>query len=669
MESHFNFWTPTAVKDLTIQSANHLSSFPQKVKNRLIKLGEWADKITYIGQHSIEVKLTIQEQDYETYSPYLLKGRAKKLLINKEISKNEDTAQKPNSLKNAFKVCAIIALFPFLFATKAAYKYLYVQSHFEKELAAHESKTLNHLLEKYPDDPDLKSLDLCQQYHALKKEMKDQGNAFSYLKLKALIQDIQHLLLQFPEHQHAKELLKNILEIENHPLLNIQDEKEWFDFVECLVSLPISSFPDSFSKLFRMLETDKDKANFKLLIKNYIRYMRYGGYPSSNFPQDASAVYIAIITQLNFKNKYDEKEYIDLLNWLLDKADAENQNRIFVPSIRHTLLQIFYSHGLPRFKKPYTPELIALESRMINLDNGFAREFRERMLLALLFGLKGMSSIDPITFRLGGFRQETGILKTESKDLHINSQLNEYVYPILQDTMKQLEQTDEHTEWLNQLNQMFSKDGIPEFDAHLCVNQTDISSPHAWSQVRYKEYLLIGNQGYGCGDYPGVLVFKINPLNFDPKNSTKFKITMASEPTASRFKKGFDKKFLKQDYFQNLDAEFIGHLRLPLQKVGNCPWKAVKLNLFSAMFALNAYDDLKAGKSFKKIEKNLKPVCNQFKKDLTQPIREKLLENYIKRHADGSYPREPDEKLLETIYKKAKKKNWTSICKMLENRS
>lgn len=680
MSSSVNFWTPVTV----IDSGSGYDPIDRSgISQKFIRFGKWADEIAYFGKRKVEIKYKENPPDSDDHCSHYssLRGRAKKLIFTPEMSIQESISQDSNCYQVALKIIACLTLLPFLLVTKACYKYFYVQTFLD---AGHPSDdTLEDLLEKYPHDSDLKSLELCQQHRLLKQEMKEkeEEEEFSYQKFKDLIQNIQNLLKQHPEHKHAKDLLNHILgiplkknstdkdwkeisdNISGTPLLNIQNDDEWFDLFELLLTLPGNHYPESLSVLFKMLETNEDKANFKVLVNNYTKYLAYGSKYSY---LDAGNFYLAMISKLL---NVSDKQYLDLLNWILDKEMAANQKAHYISKNAYTCLSLFYYQCLPLFQRPYPQEVADLEKRMINFDNGFTQEFNERRLLAVLFGLNGTTSIDSVSFELRGFIQQTGDLKTNQSETHVNSQLNEYVYPILGDTLNKLMQNPNYANHLIQLNQVLSEDVLEDFEAQLCVNGTGDHRAHAWSQVRYKDYLLIGNQGYGCGNFSGVLVLKINSKEFNPKNSCKLKLSLNSQPTSSFFREGPNQEFLKQEYFDKLDPQFVGYLSLPKQKAGNCPWKAIKLNLISSLFILNTFDELESGKSFTDIEKKLKPLCNHLKKELTHPVREKILENYLIRHTDDSCPQKPDEALLDRIYEKAKRKNWLTIQTMLQNRS
>lgn len=655
MRVNFSFWVPTEVSDI-----GHFDySTRYQIKKKLIHFGEVIDRFFYIGSSRQEL-LSHRIHSDHTHGN-CLQGRAKVFnLQSRVLNIEEPITTRPRFIIMTLKIVAFVLFFPILITIKACYKYLYVKGFIDQQK---KYISLSKLLSAYPSDPDLICLNLCKEFGKFSGR-NDTDKATYYTRLRNHFLSVIDFCREHPEHAHGQELLKTILNFQTCVRVIFERSEDCFDFFKLIKKESLGQFvnPPSLYKVFEKVHSNENEKNFFLLCKVYF-------VVGVGLLSNTSLIYsILPYSQYIVPTILNQEEYLGLIRWMIEKQQEEIGNFIYIYSYGNylfpqTLLQTFHHYYLRNFEKPYSQPVQDLEQRFLQLDQDLTLESQERVLLSNLFGIGGYSSLHGSRFSLEGFRLETrGV--PGSQTFHPVSDLVDYVFPFLETTINRLSSRTGLKEPL-ELLQRTLRQSPPDFHALVCGNPTDHPNklPHAWSQVRYKEYLLIGNQGYASGEFPGIMIFKINPEKFDPANSKLLQLTKAKSPMKRFF---FSREpmsgYLNQEYFAELSPQWVGYIPLPYQKMANCPWKAFRLNLLSTLFILGGYESLKAGENPNLIVKRLgtKSLINK----LSRSIRKDLLQRYVTRHSRGS-GQQPDHDLLKKIADKAVKKRWSLFQRLL----
>jgi hypothetical protein len=133
-------------------------------------------------------------------------------------------------------ICICLPLLPI----KIVYKYLYVKTFFDKRYAEIKMENLiagkrerppilDDLLSKYPDDPDLLALELCIEYSNLNAEPPKEN---CYSELENLLSRIQKILDKHPQHEHAQDLLRDIINLRRNAFAERCTDEEWIEFAD-----------------------------------------------------------------------------------------------------------------------------------------------------------------------------------------------------------------------------------------------------------------------------------------------------------------------------------------------------------------------------------------------------------------------------------------------------
>ncbi|MBA3723116.1 MAG: hypothetical protein H0W88_12050 [Parachlamydiaceae bacterium] len=681
MTINFNFWTPTRVFDFS-DSGSLQGNYRNKINETLLKIAEWADDFFYLGSDGISVVRSPKEGC--TADLYVLKGRAKtsglhnQIVIEKNLSEgSENTEEVVNEKKFEKKPLyililktAIIAMFfPAFLIVKACYKYLYIKSFFEQYNATPVS--LDELIEAFPHDPDLITLKLSNQFDQFKKGTQQQPENY-YTDLLLLIDKIKENMQLNPHQEHANLLFKKCLNmglVSTVPWLKENDsegkflinDEQWFDFYGFVqkeseaLKLP-SDINLTFIEISKKIKTSEDKKNFRMIFE-----FGFFGAVLDLTPMKYFIATISVLKQENcvWKGHLEEDQCLEIINWLLDKEDIKQ-----IPKNSQTPLAFFQEKVLKNTPQPYKQNILDLEKRFTQMDAGFTQEFNDRRLLANIFGIGGNTKIQNIFADMSGFPFETGILR-DGELSPFKHNLNQIIYAELKLILGDSAQKSIYKDKLLQLQVLIDKKESPDFSSQLCVNATDlVDQPHAWSQVFYKGFLLIGNQGYGCQDYPGIVAFKVDKDKFKSSNSTKFKLE--SDKLGSLF--GMSMAFLNQEYFEGLNASALGYLPRPSQRGSNCPWKAIKLNILSLLFIICSGEDLGKGESFKTLQKRHSSECLSIMREIVDQLKIRLLEKYLKKHSDLNCNQKIDNTLIKNLAEKAAYKKWTHVQRVLQDR-
>ncbi|MBA3723115.1 MAG: hypothetical protein H0W88_12045 [Parachlamydiaceae bacterium] len=714
MKVDFNFWTPTKVHDWSFSSEE--PTFHNIIKGTIIKIAEWTDKFFYLGNDDFNVLYSPRKGSHRANHD-CLEGRARlpelhnQIEISKnlpEISDKVGECIKERSFQNKrlhvliFKTAIFAMFFPAFLIVKACYKYLYVKSFFDQYPV--KPIELDELIETYPNDPDLLTLRLSNQYFDFISRTSFQPETF-YHTLRTHVDNIKENMRLHPKHVHARKLFKNCLNIHSLDYRGIvpneqeseQDLKanseQWFDFFGYIKkeseALKISENNDSpfmrifknvktigserkklealekefevikvsqnlpFMRLFQKVKTAEDKANFRAIYK----------FTSFIHSPDESLVYNFFngIHFLAIQAHLGEDRTLAIINWLIDKEDIR-----LVTKYGNTPLSIFYTTILQNTPRPHKQNLVDLENRFLQIDEGFTQEYRDRKLLANIFGINGNTELRNIKISLDGFSLGDGSLADEDP-FPFKHSLKQIIYPELKLVLKDLLQKSSYKDKIAQLQDLIEKKESADFSSLLCSKFSSLETMgHGWSQVYYKGLLLLGNQGYGCGNYPGIIALKVNSEKFKSSNSSKFNLDIGIQ--SSLF--GLNRKaFLKQEYFEGLNPKWLGHFPLPYQRVGNCPWKAFKLNILSLLFIICAGEDLEKGESFNTLQKRCRGVCISITKEIVDQIRVRMLEKYLTKHSNPNCNQEIEYKLLNNIAVKASQKNWLNVQRALHIRN
>lgn len=589
-----------------------------------------------------------------------------------------------NMLLTAIKTVGYILLSPVFLLIRGfqSFMSLFKDKTAPNKEISYTTEQFKELLIKNPNHPDCICYKLKISYDKLisdetkrqeNPDLKGQKGEF-YTKLMDLIQLIKDSHEKHPTNKRLEKLYSNIpqigtlglLSIENEitndvllkvieifkqksPLNLINNDDEWFNFFHFLKNNQTTSskWPESLTSLFNKVETQEDKAKFKDLIQIYA--------------STDSVIFGHTNADTLFYNskelieKIGEKKFIALVNWLMSK---EEPYTILQHDI--TPLSKSFTNVLQGLKESSSEEIKQFERTFHQWSDNFVQEYNERKILANLFGIGGRSKIKNQSFELDGLRTEKG------NDAYVGLSVPDTILPLLSPILGDLIKTSEHKENLIDLKKSLENTNTTDLQIQICSNKPDHlkEEHHAWSQVRYKNYLLIGNRGLGSGEFPGILIFKINPENFKPENSSRYNLSI--EPRYSYFF-GINSDYLKQEYFQGLNPEFIGHIKLSPQSMGNCPWMGVKMNILSTLFIKSAYEDLEKGIPFKNIRKNRAPLFKGLIRKMMLPLRLNLLQNYLKKHNSKLSTQEPDRELLNKIAQKVEKKKWVKITEMMES--
>ncbi|MBA3722223.1 MAG: hypothetical protein H0W88_07470 [Parachlamydiaceae bacterium] len=640
MAIKFDFWIPSNVNDRCYSNQYRTKSYKGMLQNSLIKVGRWVDQYCYFGSTTQELKLS-PKPFTNPQNFYFVKGRAKIFELHNEI-KYSSNFSGVNALKHTvLKIAVIVILFPVFIGIKACYKYFYVKAFFELKT---DRFNLDDLINTYPNDPDLLSLRLSNQYIHLKFSTKEKTSSY-YPQLRSLINQLKEIITLHPNHIHARALFREIFSL-NFPISSIdliKDDKDWFAFFDLgLKESKLQKFPNnilpSFLNLFNQIKTDEDKTNFRMIyeLKSHIIFKDHS--PIQNF----------LINTPTLIKLLGEDRLQDMLGWLLEK---ENR-RTFSKVTNQTALMLFYQSFLNYVQKPYSKNIIDLEQRFLKHDDGFTEEYRDRNLLANIFGIFGTTNLQNIQMPFTFFPLQTGPLN-KNQDSRFKIALNQVIYSELEFVLNNLGQNSINKDRITQLQKFVESNESPDFSNLLCSpanNNGKYRIP--WSQVFYKGLLLIGSQRFGSE----ILALKVNPDKFNSSNYSKFNLDVYHSSLWGR-----RKSFLKQDYFEGLSPKILGTIRLKNKKIKNYPWTTIKLNILSLIFIILASEELEKGESFEKLQKKYQNECLSITNEIVGKLRVRFLEKYLEKHSGISNKQEIDRTLLNNITFKAAEKNWPGV--------
>lgn len=315
------------------------------------------------------------------------------------------------------------------------------------------------------------------------------------------------------------------------------------------------------------------------------------------------------------------KSFISFIDWMLDKIPVQYCKE------KVTIYELFARNCMNKFIEnnlPIPQGINELYQKIKKLDNGFTSEIFYRELLANLFEVNGKTTLQECEIPLEGvttYLIEDGFL-----------QLLASLYG------KAIRQciAENHPKILILKRMLQIADDKKYYYAY---TQTSIKYEHCSSRVRYREFLFLGNQGFGCGNFPGILVFKIDPNKFKDDHLEEIDVVCEKGEQIN--------KFFNQKPLVEMEAKAIGYIPFPEQTVGNCAPKSVSLSCFALAFLAYGYEQLKTD-HFNDVQKAFESECRSLHQELNNSVRNALLQEYEKRHREGS--KQPlDEALLTRI--------------------
>lgn len=641
--SQVGFWTPCSVLDFRAHS---------RFKSYLLSIGEKVDRLLSYEEGDFIGGFIRVNAHHHCFSKVTnLKGRAKEFTISypcESYDLNEvlDISDlKPEKIplsqriKLVFKVALVTIIFFPSILIKSAYRFLYL---FPLKKMIHFNEKLNEIIQKYPDDLDLQ---LLKKSLFFEKNPYFSVNSENFNEIKEIILLIRKILKNDPQHTHAKKFFDRISHLFLTASFN-ENFTEFFDFYVQNFSDKISSF---WLEKYGKIKSEQDREFFKFLW-NSIAYIY------RNEINDENVLYYFLFHGEQIINKSCDN-LIDGVNRLIN----ENKNRLFyLRKWRSTDIdkQEYGDSSLFAFKRllkkhaddALSAQLVELSKKIELADDGFTQEFLERHLLSNFFGLDANTKINQTEYDLGGIHPFSykQFLKIDESFDYLSQNLK--MFDIKKVLEKLQKQHVVYESQLSHLNHILKNEAENHFHIST-ITVGDMS--HAVSQVKYKNFLFLGNRGGGSDPYPGILVFKIDGQKFNPKNGKSLLLNKLSY-----FR--YIKDLLRQDYFKGLNAKFLGYIPLPYQWHKNCPWKAFKMNIFSTLLITQTADLLEKGEKFGKIKEKVLP-CLKLQKIVSHECRLQAFSHYLERHKRKVYSLGKDENIVEKIRGKAKKKGWDLV--------
>lgn len=319
----------------------------------------------------------------------------------------------------------------------------------------------------------------------------------------------------------------------------------------------------------------------------------------------------------------DEHEVLELIKFFNGVLDQGIKVRnLIAETTDFAFLQDYYHDciNLSNLHKETLDHLSKLMDRVEDLDGDFTPEYIHRLTLGNLLGIGSFSILGSNKFSLSGWPER--LVYENFFKYRANREVAVIIRNILANFFKSA-LVGKYAEVLKKCQSYFERDSS-HYRNDMCITKMDKETHHVSSLVRMGNYLALSNQFFFVGSF----IFKINGEKFNPEEVEKLQWFDCLE-------KEDQDRFIHQDYLKGLEADLLWGIEYKSQKVPNCYWKAVQLNVFSTLLLAAVGENLNPnGQLVKDCRALTRLICREIKAS-------KIFSYIFFHHDDKAYAPEP----------------------------
>ncbi|MBA3720850.1 MAG: hypothetical protein H0W88_00440 [Parachlamydiaceae bacterium] len=600
---------------------------------------KWADSYLYLGNK----KITVFNQELIPQNELkVIRGEAKKF-IDDQLNYKEEKVE-TNLYQTIQRIVTIFLFIIPLSIAKICYKIFYVPQLLNKIDSQDIHANWNTFLFNNGADTDVICLDISNQLRLLENELlpynKGTKDAFSLKVIIKIIHALKEIQKNDPTHHHANFLLNNINENGSVLCSLLKTDEEKLEFIDLLYQTYGKELrlPPKLAEFYQVLDNEYEKQRFyryfcineekPVFLKNIL--LLCFGTTEDSFTNLKKLPLLSLLIRFytGSEDVQSIKAFEAIAQWIVEKdrksvLTLANDNG-------YTVFQGIWNNCILAYPRDSIPQpIIKLSNKIEKIDNNFTLEIYYRKLLANLFGIDTNSIIADQAFTLASLFQFNN-----NHPLHIPT----FLKPFLEESIKELYKESIHQKTiLEKAFPYLSQESNDHYNSfHI------IRDEHQINIVQFREYLLVGNQGMGCGEFSGITIFKMNEDKFNGQDINNFDFT-------SLEKEGkISSDFFEQPFLKDIESEYVGHIPLAAQNIENCPWKSWKASIISTLFILSSYDELQY-KSFESVQKSHEKDCKNLARALAVKVKTKVLQSYVHMHFNKEFPWPIEENLMNLI--------------------